>query len=125
MTLDRLEQSHFHTVDTLEDAVRQGALMFAQWNKTGHKIRNPWRVALLMYLTTPLDLPNRDQLKTILDKWYSRLQFQAPELWSGKGHVWSVLGEILYKYTRNHDQEEWYKNMMAILNDRDRDELYT
>lgn len=128
MPLPRLEATHFreNEVVTLENGVKNEATLFAEWNRGGKKkIRNPWRTALLMFSATPEELPNRQALKSILDKWYTRLRCQAPELWECRNHVWDCLDQIFYKYTHEFRDQDWHKGMLAIYDDRNRSELYT
>lgn len=121
MPLARLEATHFgvYEITTLEQAVRNEEVqMFEQWSKEpGRPVRNPWRTALLMYEATPQELPNRNALKSILDKWYSRLRYQAPELWDCRNNVWDCLDQIFHKYTHEYRDQSWHKNMLAIYDE--------
>lgn len=124
--LERKQYSE-RELQTLERALRDNADMFARWNQEGAlKIRNPWRVGFEMFKATPSDLPGRDQLKTMLDKWYTRLLYQAPECWDQLGNVYDILDQIFDKYVVHaFRQEPWWDVMMSIRDDLQRQDLYT
>lgn len=125
-SIDYLERKDYSAreLKSLEDGVRREAFTFHRWNaeerSEGRRmIRNPWRVGLLMFEATPLDLSNRDHLKLMLDKWYSRLRFQAPECWCEDGNVWDILRQIFDKYAPGSSR------VQDILADLDRPDVYT
>lgn len=123
LSVEYLERCNLERITTLEIAVRNEAYMF---NREGsRKIKNPWRTALLMFNTVPEDFSNREKLKLLLDRWYTRLHFQAPELWNCEGNVWDNLLKIFEKYCAWDQNTEWYQQAMILYETTDNAILYT